>query len=76
MLEVAAHPSSPGREAFINEADDGQEIVGIDLHPRRSVLVRMTADARKLPSAGIPGAAANRPPGPAPDVAGTGQACS
>jgi hypothetical protein len=50
----------------MSEAYDGREVVGMDLHGRRSVLVRMTADGRKLPSAGIPGAAADRPPGPAP----------
>ena len=30
------------------EAYDGQQFVGMDLHRRRSVLVRMTADGRKL----------------------------
>ncbi len=30
------------------EAYDGREVVGMDLHRRRSVLVRMTADGRKL----------------------------
>jgi hypothetical protein len=50
----------------MSEAYDGREVVGMDLHRSRSVLVRMTADGRKLPSAGIPRAAANRPPGPAP----------
>ena len=30
------------------EAYDGQQVVGMDLHRRRSVLVRMTADGRKL----------------------------
>jgi hypothetical protein len=29
-------------------AYDGREVVGMDLHRRRSVLVRMTADGRKL----------------------------
>jgi hypothetical protein len=38
----------------MSEAYDGREVVGMDLHRRRSVLVRMTADGRKLPSAGIP----------------------
>jgi transposase len=32
----------------MSEAYDGREIVGMDLHRRRSVLVRMTADGRKL----------------------------
>jgi transposase len=32
----------------MTEAYDGREVVGMDLHRRRSVLVRMTADGRKL----------------------------
>jgi len=32
----------------MSEAYDGQQVVGMDLHRRRSVLVRMTADGRKL----------------------------
>src|SRR6266498_3746395 len=32
----------------MSEAYDGREIVGMDLHRRRSVLVRMTPDGRKL----------------------------
>ena len=32
----------------MTEAYDGQEVVGMDLHRRRSVLVRMTPDGRKL----------------------------
>lgn len=35
------------------EAYDGPQIVGMDLHRRRSVLVRMTADGRKLGTAKI-----------------------
>ncbi len=35
------------------EAYDGQQVVGMDLHRRRSVLVRMTADGRKLETARI-----------------------
>jgi transposase len=35
------------------EAYDGQQFVGMDLHRRRSVLVRMTADGRKLGMARI-----------------------
>src|SRR4029077_18458278 len=42
------HPSPPGWEALMSEAYDGQQVVGMDLHRRRSVLVRMTADGRKL----------------------------
>ena len=30
------------------EAYDGRQVVGMDLHRRRSVLVRMTEDGRKL----------------------------
>jgi transposase len=32
----------------MSEAYDGPQVVGMDLHRRRSVLVRMTADGRKL----------------------------
>jgi hypothetical protein len=32
----------------MSEAYDGQQIVGMDLHRRRSVLVRMTPEGRKL----------------------------
>src|ERR1700747_3872452 len=32
----------------MTEAYDGRQVVGIDLHRRRSVLVRMTGDGRKL----------------------------
>ncbi len=35
------------------EAYDGPQIVGMDLHRRRSVLVRMTPDGRKLATARI-----------------------
>ena len=34
-------------------AYDGRQVVGMDLHRRRSVLVRMTADGRKLETARI-----------------------
>ena len=37
----------------MSEAYDGQQVVGTDLHRRRSVLVRMTADGRKLETARI-----------------------
>jgi hypothetical protein len=43
------------------EAYDGPQIVGMDLHRRRSVLVRMTPDGRRLDTARItnsPGGAA------------------
>jgi transposase len=39
-------------------AYDGQQVVGMDLHRRRSVLVRMTADGRKLETARITNSAA------------------
>src|SRR5206468_5599978 len=49
MLEVAKHPSPPGnRRPTMTEAYDGRQVVGMDLHRRRSVLVRMTEDGRKL----------------------------
>src|SRR5881398_3409187 len=54
MLEVAKHPSPPGnRRPTMTEAYDGRQVVGMDLHRRRSVLVRMTADGRKLETARI-----------------------
>src|SRR6266702_3822249 len=49
MLEVIKHPSPPGnRRPTMAEAYDGRQVVGMDLHRRRSVLVRMTMDGRKL----------------------------
>src|SRR5215470_1047331 len=49
MLEVAKHPSPPGnRRPTMGEAYDGRQVVGMDLHRRRSVLVRMSMDGRKL----------------------------
>jgi hypothetical protein len=32
----------------MDESYDGRQVVGIDLHRRRSVIVRMTEDGRKL----------------------------
>jgi hypothetical protein len=32
----------------MTEAYDGRQVVGMDLHRQRSVLVRMTEDGRKL----------------------------
>jgi hypothetical protein len=32
----------------MTEAYDGRQVIGMDLHRRRSVLVRMTMDGRKL----------------------------
>src|SRR5512142_3263944 len=37
----------------MTEAYDGRQVVGIDLHRRRSVIVRMTEDGRKLETARI-----------------------
>src|ERR1700750_2143458 len=54
MLEVARHPSPPGkREAPMETAYDGRQVVGMDLHRRRSVLVRMTEDGQRVGVAGI-----------------------
>src|SRR6266536_173951 len=54
MLEVGKHPSPPGnRRPTMTEAYDGRQVVGMDLHRRRSVLVRMTMDGRKLETARI-----------------------
>src|SRR5215469_6284960 len=47
------HPSPPGWEALMTEAYDGPQGVGMDLHRRRSVLVRMTGDGQKLGTARI-----------------------
>src|SRR5919198_3728884 len=44
----------PGnRRPTMAEAYDGRQVVGMDLHRRRSVLVRMTGDGRKLETARI-----------------------
>src|SRR6266498_2672003 len=54
MLEVAAIRHLPGnRRPTMTEAYDGRQVVGMDLHRRRSVLVRMTMDGRKLETARI-----------------------
>jgi hypothetical protein len=37
----------------MTEADDGRQVVGMDLHRHRSVLVRMTEDGRRLGMARI-----------------------
>jgi hypothetical protein len=42
----------------VSEAYDGPEFVGMDLHRRRSVLVRMSADGRRLSTAKIANSAA------------------
>src|SRR6266852_6442625 len=41
------------REAPMETAYDGRQVVGMDLHRRRSVLVRMTEDGRRLGTAKI-----------------------
>src|SRR6201989_3572751 len=46
-----------GRPAM-TEAYDGRQVVGMDLHRRRSVLVRMTADGKRLETARITNSAA------------------
>src|SRR5213595_2475823 len=53
MLEVAMHPSPPDWEALMSEAYVGPQVAGMDLHRRRSVLVRMTPDGQKLETARI-----------------------
>jgi transposase len=50
-------------------AYDGRQIVGMDLHRRRSVLVRMTQDGRRLGTARI----TNSAPGLAREIARAGQ---
>ena len=42
----------------MTEAYDGRQVVGMDLHRRRSVLVRMTADGRRLGTSRITNSAA------------------
>jgi hypothetical protein len=37
----------------VETAYDGRQVVGMDLHRRRSVLVRMTGDGRRLGTAKI-----------------------
>jgi transposase len=47
MLEVASTRLHQAREAQMEDYD-GRQIVGMDLHRRRSVLVRMTEQGRRL----------------------------
>jgi hypothetical protein len=47
MLEVACIRLHQAWEAQMEEYD-GRQVVGMDLHRRRSVLVRMTEDGRRL----------------------------
>src|SRR5664279_3755165 len=53
MLEVASIRLHQTREAPMETAYDGRQVVGMDLHRRRSVLVRMTGDGRRLGTARI-----------------------
>src|ERR1017187_2268407 len=53
MLEVASVRLHQAREAPMETAYDGRQVVGMDLHRRRSVLVRMTEDGRRLGTARI-----------------------
>src|SRR5256886_12809708 len=70
MLEVARYPSPPGsREAPMETAYDGRQVVGMDLHRRRSVLVRMTEDGRRLGTARI----TNSPAGLRREIAKAGE---
>src|SRR5262249_62260345 len=41
------------REAPMESAYDGRQVVGMDLHRRRSVLVRMAGDGRRLGTARV-----------------------
>jgi hypothetical protein len=50
-------------------AYDGRQVVGIDLHRRRSVLVRMTEDGRRLATARI----TNSPEGLRREIARAGK---
>src|SRR2546429_2652232 len=70
MLEVARYPSPPGiREAPMETAYDGRQVVGMDLHRRRSVLVRMTEDGRRLGTARV----TNSPAGLRREIAKAGE---
>jgi transposase len=53
----------------MTEAYDGRQVVGMDLHRRRSVLVRMTMDGRKLETARI----SNSPAALRAEIAKAGQ---
>jgi hypothetical protein len=45
---IAKHPSPPAEGGAPMETScDSRQVVGMDLHRRRSVLVRMTTDGRK-----------------------------
>src|SRR5260370_17417725 len=55
VLRIRLHQA--GRPAM-TEAYDGPQVVGMDLHRRRSVLVRMTKDGKRLETARIASSAA------------------
>ena len=50
----------------MTEAYDGLQVVGMDLHPQRSVIVRMTEDGRKLETVRITNSPAALPGGDRP----------
>src|ERR1700759_2582779 len=53
MLEVDQASVSTRQGGPMTAAYDGRQVVGMDLHRCRSVLVRMTEDGRKLETARI-----------------------
>jgi hypothetical protein len=62
--------STSKKEAPVDVAYDGRQIVGIDLHRRRSVIVRMMPDGQRLGTTRID----NDPVTLAEQVAGWGEA--
>src|SRR5690348_15187779 len=58
MLGVCTQPSPPGRGGPCDRRLAGRQVVGMDLHRRRSVLVRMTEDGWKLATARFTNSAA------------------
>src|SRR5215475_9068754 len=60
----------PLREALMDSGYDGRRVVGVDLHRRRPVLVRMTEDGQRLGMAKI----SNSPAGLVREIARAGQA--
>ncbi len=51
--KVQASVSTRQGGPYLHEDYDGRQVVGVDLHRRRSVLVRMTEDGRRLGTARI-----------------------
>ena len=62
--------SGTKKEAPVNAGYDGRQVVGIDLHRRRSVIVQMTPDGQRLGTTRID----NDPAAVAELVAGWGEA--